>query len=109
MKWMFLLGVIMTFPITYPEFSSVSWNELPFEAIWRMGFVIVGTTFLTYLLNVYALKTLPVTTIGAFAYLQPLITIAYAVFTGNYTLDIIKISACLLVFLGVYLVSKKIA
>ena len=109
MKWMFLLGVIMTFPITYPEFSSVSWNELPFEAIWRMGFVIVGTTFLTYLLNVYALKTLPATTIGAFAYLQPLITIAYAVFTGNDTLDIVKISACLLVFLGVYLVSKKIA
>ena len=98
MKWMFLLGVIMTFPITYPEFSSVSWNELPFEAIWRMGFVIVGTTFLTYLLNVYALKTLPATTIGAFAYLQPLITIAYADFTGNDTLDIVKISACFLVF-----------
>ena len=108
MKWMFLLGVIMTFPITYPEASAVSWSTLPFEAIWRMGFVIIGTTFLTYLLNVYALKTLPATTIGAFAYLQPLITIVYAVLTGNDTLDAVTISACLLVFLGVYLVSKKI-
>lgn len=109
MKWMFLLGVFLTFPITYPEASAVSWSTLPFDAIWRMGFVIIGTTFLTYLLNVYALKTLDATTIGAFTYLQPLITIVYAVFTGNDTLDAVKISACLLVFLGVYLVSKKIA
>lgn len=109
MKWMFLLGVFLTFPITYPEASAVSWSTLPFDAIWRMGFVIIGTTFLTYLLNVYALKTLDATTIGAFTYLQPLITIVYAVFTGNDTLDAVKISACLLVFIGVYLVSKKIA
>jgi drug/metabolite transporter (DMT)-like permease len=108
MKWMFLLGVIMTFPITYPEASVVSWSTLPFEALWRMGFVIVGTTFLTYMLNVYALKTLSATTIGAFTYLQPLITIVYAVLTGNDVLDGVKISACLLVFLGVYLVSKKV-
>ena len=108
MKWMFLLGIFMTFPITYSEFSEVSWNTLPFEVIWRMAFVIIGTTFLTYLFNVYALKTLPATTIGAFTYLQPLITILYAVITGNDILDGIKISACLLVFFGVYLVSKKV-
>jgi len=108
MKWMFLLGIFMTSPITYSEFSEVSWNSLPFEAIWRMAFVIIGTTFLTYLFNVYALKTLPATTIGAFTYLQPLITILYAVITGNDILDGIKISACLLVFFGVYLVSKKV-
>ena len=107
MKWMFLLGVIYTFPFTITEFLEVSWNTLPFEAIWRIGFVIVGTTFLTYMLNVYALKTLPATTIGAFTYLQPIITIIYAVITGNDVLDSIKILACILVFTGVYLASKK--
>ena len=59
MKWMFLLGMIYTFPFTYNEFSQVSWSALPFEAIWRMSFVVIGTTFLTYMLNVYALKKLP--------------------------------------------------
>ena len=108
MKWMFLLGVIYTFPFTITEFIEVSWKTLPFEAIWRIGFVIVGTTFLTYMFNVYALKTLPATTIGAFTYLQPIITIVYAVITGNDILDGVKILACLLVFLGVYLVSKKV-
>ena len=108
MKWMFLLGVFLTFPITFSEASVVSWSTLPFDAIWRMAFVIIGTTFLAYLFNVYALKSLPPTTIGAFTYLQPLITIFYAVLTGNDTLDAVKISACLFVFLGVYLVSKKV-
>jgi len=107
MKWMFLIGIFYTFPVTYSEFSEVSWTTLPFEAIWRMGFVVVGTTFMTYMLNVYALKTLPPTAIGAFTYLQPLITILYAVITGNDILDGVKILACLLVFVGVYLVSKK--
>jgi drug/metabolite transporter (DMT)-like permease len=107
MKWLFLAGFFMASPITFSEFRAVSWNTLPFEAIWRMGFVVVGTTFLTYLFNVYALKTLQPTTIGAFTYLQPLITILYAVLTGNDILDAVKISACILVFLGVYLVSKK--
>ena len=107
MKWMFLLGVIYTFPFTITEFIEVSWKALPFEAIWRISFVIVGTTFLTYMFNVFALKTLPATTIGAFTYLQPIITIFYAVITGNDILDGVRILACLLVFLGVYLVSKK--
>lgn len=107
MKWMFLIGIFYTFPVTYSEFSEVSWAILPFEVIWRMGFVVVGTTFMTYMLNVYALKTLPPTAIGAFTYLQPLITILYAVITGNDILDGVKILACLLVFVGVYLVSKK--
>ena len=107
MKWMFLIGIFYTSPVTYKEFIEVSWFKLPFDAVWRMSFVVVGTTFMTYMLNVYALKTLPPTTIGAFTYLQPLITILYAVVTGNDVLDTIKIIACLLVFTGVYLVSKK--
>ena len=107
MKWMFLLGMIYTFPFTYPEFSQVSWSTLPFEAIWRMSFVVIGTTFLTYMLNVYALKKVPPTVIGILTYLQPLITIIYAVITGNDILDSVKFFACIFIFIGVYLVSKK--
>ena len=107
MKWMFLVGSFMTFPVTYPDFIEISWNNMPFFALWRIGFVVICTTFLTYFLNVYALKTLAPTTIGAFTYLQPIITIIYAVLTGNDTLDWVKITACILVFFGVYLVSFK--
>ena len=108
MKWMFMIGIILSFPVTYIEFKEVEWTALPFFAIWRMGFVVIGTTFLTYMLNMYALKSLPASTIGAFIYIQPLIAIFYAIITGNDSLDLIKFIAIILVFSGVYLASKKL-
>lgn len=107
MKWFFLIAVIINFPITIAEFTAVDWTSLPFSAIWRMGFVVVGTTFLTYLLNIYALKELSASTIGVFVYLQPVIAISFAMFTGADQLTLVKILAIFLVFFGVYLVSSK--
>lgn len=107
MKWAFLIGFFLSLPVTLSEFIKVQWAQLPFEAVWRMGFVVVGTSFLTYLFNVYALKILSATTVGVFIYLQPLLTIVYAVLTGHDTLDKIKVGATLLIFCGVYLVSLK--
>ena len=107
MKWLFLIGLILSSPITYNQFVEVNWTELPWFAIWRMGYVVIGTTFLTYLFNVYALKTLSPTTVGSFIYLQPIITILFALITGNDFLDATKLVSCLLVFIGIYLVSIK--
>ena len=107
MKWLFLIGLILSAPITYNQFIEVNWSELPWFAIWRMAYVVIGTTFLTYLFNIYALKTLSPTTVGSFIYLQPIITIVFALLTENDTLDLIKLSSCVLVFIGVYLVSIK--
>lgn len=107
MKWLFLLGVIINFPITIGEFTAVDWLHLPFEAIWKMAFVVVGTTFSTYLLNLFALRQLSASTISAFIYLQPLIAIAYAILTGADSLNTVKAVAAILVFIGVYMVSKK--
>ena len=75
MKWMFLSGFIITFPLSISEFNEIDFPSLPFDAIWRIGFVIIGTTFMTYLLSFYALKTLQASTFGVFAYAQPLIAI----------------------------------
>jgi drug/metabolite transporter (DMT)-like permease len=107
LKWLFLFGFIMALPISYPEFSEVSWSTLPFEAIWRFGYVIVGTTFMTYLLNVYALKQLKASTVGVFTYLQPLIGIGYAILVGADGLTVYKLVAGAVVLLGVYLVTKR--
>lgn len=107
MKWLFLLAVFINLPITIGEFTAVNWTSLPFEAIWKMAFVVVGTTFSTYLLNVYALKQLSASTISVFIYLQPLIAIIYALLSGADQLNLTKIIAGLLVFVGVYMVSLK--
>lgn len=107
MKWLFLIAFIIDLPITYGEFSEIDWQQMPFEGWWKITFVIVGTTFLTYLLNVYAMRQLAASTIGSFIYLQPVIAIITALLTGYGTLSVVKITGAALIFAGVYLVSVK--
>ncbi|GAA0872671.1 DMT family transporter [Gangjinia marincola] len=107
MKWFFLFAVIINFPISIWEFKEVQWSSLPFDAIWKIIFVIVGTTFMTYLLNVFALKTLKASTIGSFIYLQPLLAIIFAMLLGVDQLNAVKIIAAICVFTGVYLVTSS--
>ena len=99
----------MNFPITINDFSNVDWSNLPlYNAILPMVYVVVGTTFFTYLLNAYALSTLKASTVSSFVYLQPIVGIIYALTTDSDTLTLINTIGMLLIFLGVYLVTKKI-
>jgi len=109
MKWLFLIAIFINLPITISEFNQVEWLNLPLHAILKMTFVVVGTTFLTYLFNIYALKYLNASTIGVFMYLQPLLGILFAILVGADSLNLLKVLAAALVFLGVYLVTKRIA
>mgnify|MGYP000259430172 CR=1 FL=1 len=70
-------------------------------------FVIVGATFATYLLNPLALNTLKASTVGTFIYLQPVIAGLFAIIMGVDAVSPIKIGAMILIFSGVYLVTKK--
>ncbi len=99
---------LMNLPFGFKELFAVEWQFLPWEAIWRIGFVLLFTTFFAYLLNMYALREVPPTTIGVLTYVQPIIAILYATFLQemiNWTW--IKSLATLLVFAGVYLVTKR--
>lgn len=107
MKWLFSLGILICLPFGYQEFMKIDWANLPFEAIWKIAFVVVGTTFFTYLFNIFALTQLKASTVSAFIYVQPLIGILYAVATGQDSLTTVKILGACLVLLGVYLASRK--
>jgi len=108
MKWLFSLGILICLPFGYQEVSMIEWNLLPFDVIWRIAFVIIGTTFCTYLFNIFALTQLKASTLSTFVYVQPLIGILFAMVTGKDSLTTIKILSASLVFLGVYLASRKV-
>lgn len=107
MKWLFTIAIVINLPITLPEVLEMDWASMPLWAYGSIAFVIIGTTFLTYLFNVFALTQLKASTIGAFMYMQPLVGILFALFTGKDHLTLIKIVATALVLVGVYLASKK--
>ena len=69
--------------------------------------MVVATTVLTYLFNIFALKQLSPSTIGAFIYLQPIIATIVALASGVDHLNAIRIFAALFIFAGVYLSSRQ--
>ena len=108
LKWLFLLGVIMNFPVTISQFSEVEWTNLPLkEAIIPMAFVVIGTTSFTYLFNAYALTKLTASSVSSFIYLQPIVGIVFAISTKSDSLTLISVVGMILIFIGIYLVTKK--
>ncbi|MGY8933386.1 MAG: DMT family transporter [Flavobacteriales bacterium] len=107
MKWFFLIAFIINFPIGINEFIEVEWSKLPLDIISKLAFVVIGTTFFTYLFNIYALKQLQPSTIGAFIYLQPVIAILFAIIVGSDSITPIRIGAAALIFVGVFLSTRK--
>ena len=107
LKWLFLIGLVITMPFTLPELLAVDFKQMPLSIWWRIGFVVLGTTFMTYLLMVYAIRHLRATSLSVFTYLQPIIGIVYAVLVGADYMTPIKWAAMSLVIFGVYLVTKQ--
>jgi drug/metabolite transporter (DMT)-like permease len=106
-KWLFLFGLILVLPFGYNELTQVEIYRFTNYDFFAVGFVIVGATFGTYLLNPIGLRYLKASTVTAFIYLQPVIAAIFALAMGMDTIDAAKIIGAALIFSGVYLVTKK--
>lgn len=106
-KWIFLFGFIIMIPFGSSEVLAIEWHTFTPYISFSVLFVIVAATFGTYFLNPLALNKLKASTVGVFIYLQPVIAGLFAIAMGVDFISVVKVIAMLLIFLGVYLVSKK--
>lgn len=106
MKWIFLLGSVFIFPIGISQVNEINWIQMPVHIIISVLFVILGTTFLAYLLNIFAMKQVSPTTVSTYIYLQPVIASITAIIMGQDQLNTVKIVSTIIIFVGVYLVSQ---
>lgn len=106
-KWIYLFGFIMVLPFGWSQFDAVNWSAIPVGITWKIVFVVIISTFLTYLLNLLSMKELKPTTVAVFIYLQPLFATIFAIGLGKDELSVVKIISALLIFIGVYLVTQK--
>lgn len=106
-KWIYLIGFIMVLPFGWSEFQAIDWPLMPMDIYLKIGFVVVFSTFLTYLLNLLTMRELKPTTIAVFVYLQPLFATIFAISLGKDELTLVKIVSAVLIFIGVYLVTQK--
>lgn len=115
-SWVFLFGLMFTIPISINDvLHNTNYAAFEFNTYLVIAYIIIFTTFLTFLFNIYALKQVSPAVAGSYTYTQPaisfMIVILLSVWFDNnmYNDDInpIKIASCFLVMIGVYLISIK--
>lgn len=105
-KWAFLYGFLMNTPFTVSSIFKIQWDILPGNIWFSLIFVVLGATFLAYLLTIFALKFLPALVVGFYVYLQPVIAavIGWIIYHDKPT--IMNFVAAIMIFTGVYLVNR---
>lgn len=107
MKWVFLTGFATTLPITFSHIPEISFSGFESQAWISLIYVVIATTFLAYLLTIYALKHVEASVASFYIYLQPVIVAVIAFWIGSQDFTLSKLIAALLIFTGVYLVSRR--
>lgn len=107
MRWVFLFGSIYILPIGLPAAMNTNWSAFSPYAVFALAFVVIGTTYLAYFLNIYGLQTLSPNTVSAYIYLQPFLTTIFAVLSGHDALTPTKLVSGFMIIAGLYLVTKK--
>ena len=106
-KWIYTFGLLMVLPFGWSEYQEIQWTTIPTYILWEIVFVVLFTTFFTYLFNLVSMRELKPTTVSVFIYLQPLFATIFAISLGKDELTLVKIVSAVLIFVGVYLVTQK--
>ena len=107
MKWIFTIGFFVVLPFGFTDFQAVEWSSISSKVWAEIAFIVFGTSVLAYMFNVYALSNLRASTVGFYIYLQPVLATVIALFVGSDKLDVVKVIAASIIFIGVYLVGRK--
>lgn len=107
MMWVFIFASAICFPLGLASLSTIDIGAVS-ALIWLLVVYIgIFATAAPYLLNAYALARVNPSTVAVFVYLQPLIGFLLAVFFLGESIDFKFIVAALLIFAGVFMVTKR--
>ena len=107
MKWMFLYAVIICAPFCYRNVSGIEYETLSAVVWLQIAFVVCCATFISYLLLPVGQKRLRPTIVSMYNYTQPVVSSVVAVTMGLDVFGWSKGVSAVLVFLGVYIVTRS--
>lgn len=107
MKWMFTYSSICLIPFSYREMVSADWEALSGEVLWGLISIVFFATFVSYLLIPIGQRYLRPTLTSMYNYVQPIVASVVAVCWGMDRFNLLKIIAVILVFTGVFFVTKS--
>ncbi|MFA6262303.1 MAG: DMT family transporter [Bacteroidia bacterium] len=105
--WSFFFGFFVVLPFGISDFVQTDWQSFTPIVWWSIAFVTIGTTFMTYVLNAYALRHATSSLVGSYIYLQPVMAVVIALILGKDALTLEKVLDIAVIFGGVFLVNWK--
>ncbi len=107
MKWIFLFSFLMSLPFSFREVVHIQWSAIPSEQLWELAYLIVFATFVAYFLIPLGQERIRPTLVSMYRYIQPIIATVISIIIGMDILTWQKVFAALLVFSGVFIVSRS--
>lgn len=106
-KWLFTLALPFVLPFGFSDLETTNFQQMPVGIYAGLGYIVLFTTFLAYLLNAWALRSVSSSVVGIYIYLQPVLATFIAVALDKDSLTMTKLVWAACIFLGVFLVSRK--
>lgn len=107
-KWVFLFASLAFLPFSAKDVVQTPlFYQTDSTPFFILAFILCGATYITFMLIPLAQQRIRATTISMYNNLQPVIASLVAIYMGMDQFTIEKLLACLIIFLGVYLVTKS--
>ena len=107
MKWMMTFAVAVILPFTWGRMAAVPWPDVDAATWGCTAFVVVGGTFVAYVLSTTGQKALRPTVVGVYNYVQPVVSCLFSVLVLGFAFGWPQAVAIPLVFGGVWLVTQS--
>ena len=105
--YVFLTGSIWVAIFGYKEAMTIDFYHLPSSFYWNFSFVIICATFLVYLFNNMAMRSVSPTTVSSFIYLQPLFAILISISFTAEKMTLYTVLGGILIIFGLWLVNHS--
>lgn len=106
-KWMFFWATLLLLPFTGVHVAALPWAQIGGITWLETAYVVVICTFVCYCLIMVGQKTLRPTVVSIYNYVQPIVSVTVSVLMGIGVLKWAQGLAIILVFGGVWLVTKS--
>ena len=104
-KWMFLSSTCIVWPFTAQHVWQTPWSALSMVTLAEIAYVVVGGTFLAYILMIRGQQVLRPTVVSMYNYVQPIVAVIVSIVLGLAVFTLTHALAVALIFSGVALVT----
>jgi len=107
LKWIFLFSTLIALPFGLRDVLATDFTSLPLVWNFELAYLIFFATFVAYFLIPVGQKIIRPTVVSMYAYVQPIVATCVSIWIGYDRPTVVKLLAAIMVFAGVYVVSRS--